>query len=846
MPARAEAARLRALVHPIARNAHRSSSLFCFSGIRNQIGSRDTLKLDDDSRIDVLIDTLVREVSLMSQAKKEMAVRHLARYVQQTPGLAVRESLHGTERKRMHIVVDGEALLYHLYMSRVDWSFGGENARLASAVAWFVGSLQKCAITPLVFFSPHVWDGDTAETRQQRYTQRLVTLSEVCLGIMESPTPTPLRSGRGFRFHPLARQTFVEALRSCEVKLAFTDGPLIPYIVAYSRANNLPIMAYEPVYLSCDIPYYIHLDSVQFKKDELHALVIRPEAVRERLGLTLRQFQLLCALLPSEYPYSHALEPFRSEFALKDGPDTEASFRPESIPNLANFIAEHLSDDTSEAVSSFITLVVQKNAEVLERCQMSLQLQLDDFALTKGIHEFLAGYVPVDSKLPLAIRPTSPNLAILKDLPAWVLGAFRSGKVSQSFLTLLNTDYVVCEGGLEDCLVRDGASVLVRTSTSRPAAFLRATIYAMLRLSHVVEQRRVGVEWGSERIVVPCLEEITKRCGIFRHDVGGGYDHLVELPKMAKSDRRMMVLSLLLDGNQKTLDAINTLFSEQSFLEKATSLVRTSTRSDEKPIYEYDPDTDVFFIACVAAFLQRVSQLEEEMPDAGPALSPGLLATILTSFALPITSGPLSVVTRTRSPPRDLSLLTVSSALQQVMEAALSLNALHGTPLAVHLPPLHNGFMEALIYADEMEACTSQLHLFARELAGSVPFWETEYYQEIKQQHDKVGARGLSTQDAYVLAHSLDYEVIRRFISVLGTLELGGSSKEAVQMLVTGGYYRAKTVGAVEARFATVESEALANQEKRVRTQKANTHNSIHPVVIPSELFANLRRLHSE
>ncbi|TNJ28495.1 hypothetical protein GMRT_12627 [Giardia muris] len=775
-----------------------------------------------------------------------MAVRHLARYVQQTPGLAVREALHGTERKRMHVVVDGEALLYYLYMSRVDWSYGGENPRLTSAVAWFVGSLQKCAITPLVFFSPHTWAGDTAETRQQRYAQRLVALGEACAGILECPAHAFPRASRGFRFHPLARQTFIEALRSCEVKLACTDGPLVPYVAAYSQANSLPVMAYEPVYLACGIPYYIHLDSVQFKRDELHALVIRPEVVRERLGLDLRQFQLLCTLLPSDYPYAHALEPFRSEFALRDDPDSEASFRPESVPHLARFVVEHLSDDTPETLSNFITLVLKKNGEALTNCPLPNQSQLDDLALTKGINEFLAGFLPVDSKVPIAIRPTSPNLTVLQALPAWVLGAFRSGKVSQSFLTLLNADYVVCEGGLEDCVVRDGASVLVRTSGSCPAEYLRITVYAMLRLSTVVEQRRMGGEWVSERIAVPPFEEISRRCGVFQHDVGGGYDYLAEMPRMTKGDRRTIVLSLLLDGNQQALAAINAQFGESSFLENANSLVRTSTRSDEKPIYEYDPDTDMFFIACLVAFLQSLSQLEVNMPGAGPALSPELLATILTSFALPITSGPLSVITRTRSPPRDLNLLTVSSALQQIMEVALSINALHGTPFAVQLPSLHNGFMAALIYADEMEACTSQMHLFARELAGSVPFWETEYHQEVKHQHERVGARGLSVQDAYVLAHALDYEVIRRFITVLRALELKGSSREAVQKLVSGEYYRAKTTGPMEARFATVESEALANQERRVRTQKASAHNSVHPVVVPSELFANLRRFHDE
>lgn len=794
-----------------------------------------------------------------------MVLKYLAQFAQRFEQASRRESLKKLARNGLKVVVDGDALLYHLYFTKVDWSYGGDNERLTQAVTAFVRSLAKFNITMLVFIPGY--ESSSSDVEDEKGRTRTQVLADVCGNIVVTPTQ---RSIKGFRFHPLARTVFAAALRSNGVKFSLTDGPVFPYVVAYSIDNKVPVIGYESFYLATAVPSYIHCDSIQFTKDDCMAQVIVPGAIAAALEISVPEYQLGCRLLPSDAMETAALAPFRDFLCAKVSTPFERDLRNGQLFALFKYVkafcgprkyAEAVAAKNAKSVSliedEFLAAVLRDNAAYFaeHRDVYAQQPTADSACISVGERDSSGGAMGMGLGLGAEARSASgakasaatgagagagegtpfpfsddairamfaatAGMYALKSystplvldnrllaLPAWVTTFFKQGKIPSWLLSAINCGFVVLTPGVEDC--RD--TTLGASSACLPAADLRATAYSLLGFTSMPEKLRMGTEWTTRQAAAPRAQDLFARLRMpALQDLGGGF--LDRLPSLSAAVRRDLVLQFILEGDMPLFTLIRARFDYTA------------------PVSNENGDAgavlgrllhDAFVTACLCYFVRRMA----------PLLTPEVFAALLTQTVMPV---PASTVARMMSNGdinRDMTAMHAGAVWQFTVEAALAVNGLMGYAFDIALDDVFHGAALLVGVEQEQELKNSLLRRYNEVLCSATPVEQNEAIQSLAEGRASVMSRYLphSREEQHLLSHLRQFERLRQYVDVV--LRRSGRCP-AYGLLLDGSYMCARRDGA-EGAAGEGEDEGEAGHIYGYRQA------SVHASTVPAKRFAGL------
>lgn len=283
-----------------------------------------------------------------------MPIKHIQPYAKRNESLFARGDL----KKRSQIAIDGDALIYYLYIQSQNFSYGGDTERLCKEARHFFDGLNRFEIQPIVFLpipSPEI-----------KPEIKMAVFKELADQLAEDPLSSINRAARGFRFCPMHRQAFVQILKELKVNFMFVNGEVAPYLAEYAMENKIPVMGYDSVYLGYDLEFCF-IESIYFEdevqtnargkqyelRDEVSCLRTTTTKIAESLELTFPQYQYLLRLLPNDYlsEFTELRASFEETGNGKDAKDN-------MIINFAKFIKENWVDD--EAKMNEVILAKQK------------------------------------------------------------------------------------------------------------------------------------------------------------------------------------------------------------------------------------------------------------------------------------------------------------------------------------------------------------------------------------------------------------------------------------------------------------------------------------------------------
>lgn len=799
-----------------------------------------------------------------------MVIRHLTSFVNSIQGASTRESLikllaGGTGKespeqhsrgkpKQLRVAIDGDSLFYYLYMQKVDWITGGDGPSFASAVKSFFDSLEHFDIVPVVFVPPSYINPMSPSAELKKGKVRLQYTVKIANSITKNSGRNLTKSAKAVAFYPLSHYTFIHALRTSKVQFRVTDGPVVPYICAYAKEKNIPVIAYDNIYYACDIPYYIYCDSITFKPNDIQARIIWPSVLLRSLKLSLKQFQLICRLLPSDFYASGVLSPFQdmifgsfdSTEEQQKGPDVHV----QQINALVSYVRDHSNtadDASSDDYSEFFANVQELNAKYYAEHITDYSKQsttgagnsdgdraqdesnnveelpvTDQKRLIELLHESGRMFDFKDYKNPVKlVIPTERSRYGTQALPDWIETFMRQGFIPPILVFAINFGFMPLPCGVEAV----SGSLLGRTSACLLARQLRLFTYSLLGLSRINEQLRYGEDWIEEGLDVPLLSDLAGEYHLLPLTellTGKDISYLEKFPSLTGPVRRELALLVLLDGDSELLSTLINRFFKPVAAEASDS--NLAKASESSPWH-----TDVFILACIIHMLRRLAEIEktcERMEADHISVSPEMLAAILTAAYLPLHSDSEQTSPKRSMCQIDLHMLTLVSALQFVYEAALMVNSLFGKPLDVQVTELHRGISYAILYHEEAEEKNSQIRKYNKELVDpNTPFYQSNAYRATEQARQEKNYFIISAQERYICDNVEKYERLRLALTtlsqdVLPNIENATSSSAIAIMKLTDGSYTSECDSQalpVEERFRTVNQgqKSLRNFKKR-------------------------------
>lgn len=821
--------------------------------------------------------------------KSLMVIRHLTLFINTIQGASTRESLlkiltGGTghessdqssrgKSKQYRIVIDGDSLFYYLYMQKVDWLIGGDGPFFESAIKTFIESLARFNITPVIFVPPFYINPVSPAVELRKGKTRMQYMIEIAKAIEKDSGRSLPKTTRSVQFNPLSYYTFIDALRINKVQFRVTDGPVAPYISSYVKEKSVPVIAYDNVYYAYNIPCYIHCDSIAFKPTDIHARIVWPSVILKELQLSAKQFQLICRLLPSDFYISTALAPFRDMVSegFSGGANTEE--RPEGsdvhiqrINALVSYVKNHAltTDDASlNDYAEFFADVQELNAkyyvenknnysknqisgadgscdnkEPAETNSVEELSPANKANLLEILHESAHMFDSKDYKNSVKfVIPAENSRYGSQSLPDWIETFMKQGSIPPVLIYAINIGLMPLPCGIEAV----SGSLLGRTSSCLPARKLRLFTYSLLGLKRINEQFKHGEEWIAEDLNVPPFETLVKDyhlTPLAELLTGKDMSYLEKFPSLTGPVRRELVLLILLDGDSKLLNNLIDRFS------KPITADLNESDSGNAPESPSSWHTNVFVIACIIYMLRRLAEMEEShglVETDRASISSEMLAAILTAAYLPLYPNAEQANPKRSACDIDIHMLTLTSALQFIYEAALMVNSLFGKPLDVRVTTLHRGISHLILYHEEMVERNSQIRKHNKELTDpKTPFYQSDIYMTTEKARQEKNYTTLSKQDKYICMNIERYERLRLALTtlsqdVLPNLKTTTSSPAAAITGLTNGLYildsDVQTLQP-EARFYNVSQDQKSSKKPKKKettysfTDLRNNHNN--------------------
>lgn len=824
-----------------------------------------------------------------------MVIRHLTLFINTIQGASTRESLlkiltggagadtsdqySRGKSKQLRIAIDGDSLFYYLYMQKVDWLVGGDGPYFESAIKSFIDSLTRLNITPVIFLPPSYVNPVSPAVELKKGKTRVQYMIEIVKAIEKDSGKSLSKTTRSVQFNPLAYFTFIDVLRVNKVQFRVTDGPVSSYISSYTKEKGVPAIAYDNIYYGYSIPYYVHCDSISFKPADIQARIVRPDIILKELKLSLKQFQLVCRLLPSDFYISTSLAPFRdavfNDFCTKtattsgisveeqqDGPaiytqrinalisyvrnnaltsddfssDDYSRFFAEVQELNEKYYVEHKDNYSKSSVSSLGTSDVNKPSHNTNSAEELSPTDKD--GIIELLHESARIFDSKDYKKPIKlVTPAQNSRYGSQELPEWIETFMKQGSIPPIMVHVINSGFILLLCGIEAV----SGSLLGRTSSCLLARKLRLFSYSLLGLSSINEQLKYGEDWIAEDLDVPLLENLVKDYHLTSLEellTGEALSYLEKFPSLTGPVRRELVLLILLDGDLKLLNNLMDRFSKSTIADPNGSDIG---KVSESPSFWH---TNVFIISCIIHMLRRLAEIEEKykvLETEHASITAEMLATILTASYLPLHPNAEQTSPKRNTSTLDIHMLTVASALQFVYEAALIVNSLFGKPLDVHVTDLHRGLSYLILYYEETVEMNSQIRRYNRELTDTMtPFYQTEVYKNTEKARQEKNYTALSKEDKYICTNIEGYERLRLALTTL-SLDLLPNLKNttcspamAISRLTDGSYILNPDVHALqpETRFYSFNQDQRNSRKTRKKetpynfTDLRNNHNN--------------------
>eukprot|EP00767_Chilomastix_cuspidata_P004878 gnl/Chilomastix_cuspidata/505.p1 GENE.gnl/Chilomastix_cuspidata/505~~gnl/Chilomastix_cuspidata/505.p1 ORF type:complete len:746 (-),score=335.43 gnl/Chilomastix_cuspidata/505:43-2136(-) len=259
------------------------------------------------------------------------------------------------------------ALFYHLYVNRTEWSYGGDMQRLYDETKHFCLKMKKAGIQMLVLLEGMRSDASIEKSLHHCHL-RHKGVSSLVSHITTSPYGAIPPKGSFITFSPLARQTFVTALRESGVVLRLCPSEPFPFVVHIARTAPCPVIGYDSCYLCHDIPFYIYLDSISFKGDSVSAKMIKPAEFAEKVGLSPVRMPIFSHLLRNDAIPDYMFAEFTARLDIEREAGEDETMR--RMLAIVRFIREReaLSDEEifAQVAEAEARAVAQKQKEQLE------------------------------------------------------------------------------------------------------------------------------------------------------------------------------------------------------------------------------------------------------------------------------------------------------------------------------------------------------------------------------------------------------------------------------------------------------------------------------------------------
>ena len=137
------------------------------------------------------------------------------------------------------LVIDGNALCYHLYFDYHEWQLGGDYREFYETVAKYFQRLHELSIDPYIVIDGIDYHSIKYVTSMERCEKRIKYIAGVqsqCTSILTVPkTVLPL----------FAKAVFVDVLRCLALKFVIADGEADPDIVSLANHLDCPVFGFD-------------------------------------------------------------------------------------------------------------------------------------------------------------------------------------------------------------------------------------------------------------------------------------------------------------------------------------------------------------------------------------------------------------------------------------------------------------------------------------------------------------------------------------------------------------------------------------------------------------------------
>ncbi|CAL5976718.1 Conserved_hypothetical protein [Hexamita inflata] len=600
-----------------------------------------------------------------------MPIKFLQLFVKRNGNLFIR----GPLSKRSEIAIDGDALLYYLYIQSQNFSYGGDTERLCQAARHFFSGLDRFEIRPVVFLPI-----TPAETDSVKNQQKMQIFTELVSQLTADPCAQINRAARGFRFTPLYRNAFVSVLKDLKVSFMCTSGDVAPYVAHYAKENNVPVMGYDSVYLGYECQFCF-IESLCFEdepnkskqelRDEVTCLKANSQNIAEFLQLTLPQLQTVMRLLPNEF-----VSEFNELRSTYDVAGNSKDPKDNMIFGLAEFVRTNWNNDENAMLKTLIEKQTQcfesqnakkethKNELIVKLAELAkqktdlLQKEKNEFvekalldnekAVTKvneeknsilmsqTFNKDLAIAQFKESKKLFEMKPKETAIQEFKNLPKWIGSFFKFGKLPI---------YVYQAAAEGVCSFQPFIEEVAAPAASQIGQELRAKIYGILGLQQVKEIQREG-ETMKEHVLKVEKSKIDLAASV----------------KLTVEQRQAIVLELVL--GDKLAKEVMKIEDQQTQL-----------------------------IASALLFLvKHVKNITAEQ-----------LAAIITGTLFPHKDAFVSKQLAANQIPRDMGMMTIISQYQNILEPIMAINNLFGQPIQANYESIINCPQILVQYQQEIE-----------------------------------------------------------------------------------------------------------------------------------------------
>mmetsp|Transcript_52028 Transcript_52028/g.118656 ORF Transcript_52028/g.118656 Transcript_52028/m.118656 type:complete len:760 (+) Transcript_52028:30-2309(+) len=442
-----------------------------------------------------------------------MGVRGLTAFLDRSPALwdtlalkpqTPAEIAAGTVPRVVKLVIDGYALLYHLYFStNFNCVCGGQYAEFAEHCRAYIVNLQKCGFSLLV-----VMDGTVNAAKEAT----LMTRENDLIKTVRQLTTAEKHVGKK-TLPPLARYAMVDVLHELNIKVALADQEADGVVAAMAKANGCCAVSKDSDLFIMDLPAgYIPVDNLELARNgSVTAKRFNRAKFCAEMGIHAGMLPLLASAVGNDYVSQGLLRPFHASLGEEDPKmpacwqtDKEASVRDLLIVRVAAFLVKQPSQDA--AITAIAAAADVQHAADIEAGTAPVfkgedgEPKPDEFskeALAEALRLSIGQYA-LDPKNAQALGTTTALTTTAKiGFPAALLQRYRDGHFDSKLLNVLANRAMWCNGVVEDL---DAESAYI---PSRP---IREAIYSILldgdASKPVTEYIRVGPKFGSEEVPV--------------------------------------------------------------------------------------------------------------------------------------------------------------------------------------------------------------------------------------------------------------------------------------------------------------------------------------------------------